>query len=181
MYPFIRVLKEYGFSRRLPDLHPLGTHVSYHRCWPQDIDQYLEMNNGRILSILDIGRIGLAQRVGLLRALTRNRWGLTMAGVSVRYRRRIRPFAKFRIVSKCVGWDEKFMYLDQSIWINDTCAVQALYRSAVTDKNGLIEPARLMTAMNLDEAAPTLPDWVQNWIFSDATRPWPPLDDGAKT
>ncbi|MEL6683489.1 MAG: acyl-CoA thioesterase [Pseudomonadota bacterium] len=115
MYPIVRLIKEVLRARKMPALAPLGTHVSYHRCWPHDIDQFIEMNNGRILTILDLGRTGLAQRVGLLRALSKNRWGLTMAGCSVMYRKRIRPFVKFRVVSKCVGWDERFMYLDQSI------------------------------------------------------------------
>lgn len=178
MYPIVRLIKEVLKARRMPILAPLETHVSYHRCWPQDIDQFVEMNNGRILSILDLGRTGLAQRVGLLRALTRNRWGLTVAGNSVMYRKRIRPFVRFRVVSKCVGWDEKFMYLEQSLWIGSDCAVQALFRTAVTDKNGIVRPERLMADMGLAEPSPALPDWIQNWIEADKTRPWPPQDDG---
>lgn len=179
MYPIVRVIKEFLRARRLPPLEPLGTHVSHHRCWPQDIDQYMEMNNGRILSILDIGRTGLATRVGLIAALTRNRWGLTMAGCSVRYRRRIKPFVKFRIVSKAVGWDARFFYIDQSIWIGDECAVQVLYRSAVTDKNGVVPPERVFADVGFEGTSPDLPDWVQAWADADRTRPWPPLDDGA--
>lgn len=178
MYPIVRVIKEVLKARRLPPLAPLETHVSYHRCWPQDIDQYIEMNNGRILTILDLGRTALAQRVGLLRALTLNRWGLTVAGNSVMYRKRIRPFAKFRVVSKCVGWDDKFMYLEQSLWIGADCAVQALFRTAVTDKNGIVRPARLMAEIGRSDPSPALPDWVGNWIEADKTRPWPPTDDG---
>jgi len=179
MYPIIRVIKEYLIARRMPPLDPLGTHVSHHRCWPQDIDQYMEMNNGRILSILDLGRTGLAQRVGLISTLAKNKWSLTMAGCSVRYRKRIRPFVKFRIVSKAVGWDDRFFYIDQSIWIGDECAVQALYRSALTDKNGIIRPRVVFDAIGYDaEARPVLPEWVQAWIDADKTRPWPPLDDG---
>ena len=68
------------------------------------------------------------------------------------------------------------MYLDQSIWIGDECAVQALYRSALTDKNGLVRPERLLKVLTIDEPQPPLPDWVQNWVDADATRPWPPLD-----
>lgn len=178
MYPFIRVFKEYFISRRLPALHPLGTYVSYHRCWPQDLDQYLEMNNGRILTMFDLGRTGLAQRAGILRVLTQNRWGLTQAGVSVRYRKRIRPFVRFRIVSTCIGWDDKFMYMDQSIWIGNECAVQALFRAAVTDKNGIVRTDRLLPALGITDPAPSLPDWVQNWIDADATRIWPPENNG---
>ncbi len=178
MYPLVRLAKEYAINRGAPDLKPFGTHVSHHRCWPQDVDLFMEMNNGRILTILDLGRTTLAHRVGLLRALGQNKWGLTMAGVSVRYRRRIRPFVKFRTVSKAVGFDHRFMYLDQSIWIGAECAVQALYRSAVTDKNGIVDPQRVFDAMGLVGDTPTLPDWVQAWINADAARPWPPVDDG---
>lgn len=65
MYPIIRIAKEFARARRLPPLGILGAHVSHHRCWPQDIDNFLEMNNGRILTVLDIGRTGLGVRVGL--------------------------------------------------------------------------------------------------------------------
>ena len=138
MYPIVRLTKEVLNARQKPPLHPLGHHVSWHRCWPQDIDNYLEMNNGRILTILDIGRGGLAQRTGLLDALRANRWGLTIAGSSVRYRKRIRPFAKFRTVSRSVGWGRRFFYLEQTIWLGDDCAVQGLFRAAVTDRNGCL-------------------------------------------
>ncbi len=178
MYPIIRVVKEILIARRMPSLAPLDSYVSHHRCWPQDIDTYMEMNNGRILTILDIGRTGLAQRIGLLAALSKNRWGLTVAGNSIMYRKRIRPFAKFRVVSKCVGWDARFVYVEQSIWIGPDCAVQALLRTAVTDKNGIVKPALLMAAMDLRDPSPALPDWVQNWIDADKTRPWPPTDNG---
>lgn len=178
MYPIIRVAKEYFRARRLAPLEALEAHVSYHRCWPQDIDQYLEMNNGRILSILDIGRTGLAVRVGLIAALQANRWGLTMAGNSVRYRKRIRPFVKFRNVSRCVGWDHRFFYLEHRLWIGKDCAVQALFRAAVTDKNGIVPPERIFAAVGHDGISPELPAWVQAWIEADNARPWPPEFDG---
>lgn len=174
MYPFIRLAKDMIVARNAPALPLLGTHVSWHRCWPQDIDGFLEMNNGRILTILDLGRTVLAKRTGLLQVLRDNGWGLTMAGVSVRYRKRIRPFTRFRMVSRAVGWDDKFMYLDQSIWIGDDCAVQALYRSAITDHNGIVRPHRLLDHIGHQGDRPDLPSWVQAWIDADATRPWPP-------
>jgi len=138
---------------------------------------FIEMNNGRILTILDLGRTVLAKRVGLLRTLKENNWGLTMAGASVRYRRRIRPFVKFRAVSRCIGWDDKFFYLDQSIWIGDNCAAQVLYRSAVTDKDGIVKPDRVFAAAGYDEDRPVLPQWAQNWADAESTRIWPPEVD----
>tara|TARA_R110002051_G_scaffold218784_2_gene282588 strand:+ start:1804 stop:2370 length:567 start_codon:yes stop_codon:yes gene_type:complete len=176
MYPFGRLIKDMFLARKASDLSFLGTHVSYHRCWPQDIDVFMEMNNGRILTILDLGRTVLAKRVGLMKLLRDNRWGLTMAGTSVRYRKRIRPFVRFKMVSRAVGWDDRFFYIDQSIWIDGDCAVQALYRSAITDKNGIVTPQRAFEALGDTPTSPTLPTWVVNWIEADSTRPWPPVD-----
>lgn len=174
MYPLIRLMKEMWTTRNAAPLPALGTHVSTHRCWPQDIDVFMEMNNGRILTIMDLGRTGLARRVGLIDALKERGWGMTMAGCSVRYRKRIRPFVRFTMQSRAIGWDDKFFYLDQSIWIGADCAVQVLYRSAITDKNGIVPPQRLFDHIGHDGNPPVLPEWVQNWIAADHTRPWPP-------
>lgn len=181
MYPIVRVTKETMRAMRMPPLGSLDAHVSYHRCWPQDLDMFMEMNNGRILSILEIGRSGLAQRVGLLGAIKDNRWGLTIAGTSVRYRKRILPFVKFRVVSRAVGWDDKFFYLENSAWIGDECAVQGLFRTAVTGKNGIIAPAKVFDHVGRDATPPEMPAWVKAWINADAKRPWPPEIDGTSS
>jgi len=174
MYPFVRLFKDMLMARNLPDLPVLGTHISTHRCWPQDIDGFLEMNNGRILTILDLGRTVLAKRAGLIAACQANSWGMTMAGTSVRYRKRIRPFAKFELVSRCIGWDDKFFYLEHTIWIGKDCAVQALFRSAITDKNGIVRPRRMFDYIGYTGDRPTLPYWAQNWTEAHQTRPWQP-------
>lgn len=174
MYPLIRLAKVLIVNRKAPALNILDTHVADHRCWPQDIDLYREMNNGRILTILELGRIAFSVRTGLDKVMRRKKWGFTIAGCSVRYRKRIRPFVKFRVVSKVAGWDHRFMYIENSIWIGEDCAVQALFRSAVVSSRGMVEPSEVLAAMGHSEKTPSLPDWVQNWIDADATRPWPP-------
>ena len=174
MYPIVRIFKEAFKARSMPPLGPLDTHVSQHRCWPQDIDNFLEMNNGRIMTILDLGRTGFAQRLGLFAALRNKQWGMTVAGTSVRFRKRIKPLSRFKLLTRCVSWDDKFIYFEQSIWIGQDCAAQALLRTAVTDHNGIVAPARVIQALGLQLDAPEPPDWVANWISADATRPWPP-------
>ncbi|PTW44840.1 thioesterase family protein [Rhodovulum kholense] len=177
MYPFFRLFKELYLHRNAEPLPLTGIHVSRHVCWPWDLDMWMELNNGRTLTLLDLGRLPLAQRVGLIGVLRRERWSLTMAGVSVRYRRRVRMFDAFEIRSRCVGWDEKFLYIEQGMWRNGDCANHALYRSAVTDRNGIVPTVRLMAAMGREIAPPPLPDWVQAWIAAEAERPWPPMTD----
>jgi len=169
------MLKEMFVYRNAPPLGITGTHVSTHICWPWDTDLWLELNNGRTLTLYDLGRIPLARRAGLITVLKRKRWGLTMAGASVRYRQRVRPFEKITMRSRALGWDERFMYLEQSMWKADgSCANQIVYRSAVTSAKGIVPPDQVFAELNSAEAKPELPDWVQAWIAADATRPWPP-------
>lgn len=175
MYPFMRMAKEIFVNRNAPPLELTQTHVSYHVCWPWDLDFWLELNNGRTLTFYDLGRIPLARRTGLIRALRENGWGLTVAGSSVRYRRRVRVFQKVQMRSRVVGWGARFIYIEQSMWHCGKCTSQALLRTAVTDRNGIVPCEKLLTALGAEpDRQQPLPAWVQNWIDAEATRPWPP-------
>ncbi len=175
MYPFVRMLKELAIFRSSPPLALTDTHVSHHICWPWDIDMWLELNNGRSLTIYDLGRIPLAQRTGLIGVLRRGRWSFAMAGVSVRWRQRVRPFERIEMHSRCVGWDDRFIYLEQTMWKRDgSCASQALYRAAVTGRDGIVAPVKVIEALGARQTSPDLPRWVAAWIDADAARPWPP-------
>lgn len=178
MYPVIRLAWQLFKHRKDPSLPLAGTHVSQHYCLPWDIDLWRELNNGRTLTLYDMGRITLAGRVGLLPVLKQNRWGLTMAGAAVRYRRRIRMFERFEMRSRAIGWDARFLYLEQSMWKTDgACAGHVVYRGAVTGKCGIVPPEQVMQALNHMQASPPLPDWVQAWLAAEDMRPWPPMQD----
>ena len=180
MYPFVRMAKEFVKFRKAPPLGLFDEHVSHHRCWPWDLDFWFELNNGRTLTLFDLGRVVLAQRVGLIGLMKSHRWGLTVAGSTVRYRRRVRAFDRLEMRSRCIGWDDRFMYLEQSMWRGGDCTSHLLLRTAVTDRNGIVTPDRVLAAMKLDLQSPELPDWVQRWSGSEGVRPWPPMQDAAE-
>lgn len=174
MYPYFRMFKELWKFRQAPALGILDAHISTHRIWPFDLDPWMELNNGRTLTLFDLGRIPLGKRTGLHRALRENGWGLTVAGNSTRYRRRVTLFQRLTQVSRAIGWDDRFIYLEQSFWRGDDCTAHMLLRMAVISKNGMIAPHRVLTALGAQTISPDLPPWVQNWIAADAERPWPP-------
>lgn len=180
MFPIFRLIKDLLKARRMSPLSLTDTHVSSHICWPWDLDIWMELNNGRAMTLYDLGRTMLAQRVGLIGALRKNRWGMTVAGSSVRFRRRIRGFERFEMRSRAVAWDDKFIYLEQSMWKkNGECASHVMLRTALTDENGIVSPARVLKFMGQpDLASPTMPQWIDAWRAADAQRPWPPMQDG---
>ncbi|WP_111735296.1 acyl-CoA thioesterase [Roseovarius amoyensis] len=178
MYPFIRMAWQFWLHRKAPPLPVTGTHLSHHVCLPWDLDIWMELNNGRTLTLYDLGRLPLIWRTGLWRGLRRRGWGLTMAGASVRYRRRIRMFETVEMRSRTLCWDDRFFYIEQSMWKRKgDCAGHVLYRSAVTGPDGIVNPGELTTVLGLPAESPPIPGWVTTWIAAEAQRPWPPMQD----
>ena len=179
MYPFLRLAWQMWRHRADPPLPLTGTHVSHHVCWPWDLDGFGEMNNGRVLTLFDLGRFTSGSRFGLMAVLRRNRWGLAVAGGSTRYRRRILPFARIEMRTRLAGWDARFFYIVQEMWIGGECACQALLRTAVTGGGRAVPTEKVVEALGRDEPPPELPAWVRAWIAAEAERPWPPEGSGA--
>ena len=179
MFPIVRLVKDLLVARRMPEMALTETHVSNHICWPWDLDIWLELNNGRAMTLYDLGRTMAAQRVGLIGAITRRKWAMTMAGSTVRFRRRIRGFEKFEMRSRAICWDDKFIYLEQSMWKkNGECASHVMFRSAVTGKSGIVPPAEVLREMGQgDVTSPPMPGWIRAWCQADAGRPWPPMQE----
>ena len=135
---------------------------------------FFELNNGRTLTLFDLGRTGFALRTGFLDLVRRRRWALTVAGTSIRYRRRIRVFDRFEMRTMALGRDARFLYLHQTLWRGEVAACSALLRTAVTDQRGIVPTDRVTAAFGTPDWAPPLPGWVPARIAAEDRRPWPP-------
>jgi acyl-CoA thioesterase FadM len=179
MYPYARMFKELFKFRNAPKLGVFDTHVSHHICWPWDIDPWMELNNGRTLTLYDLGRVPFGRRTGLHKVLKARGWGLAVAGNSTRYRKRVKMFHRLEMRTRLIGWDARFLYVEQSMWRGDDCTSHILIRSAVTGvgprgTGGIVPPAEMARAFGLSPESPPLPEWVTAWIAAEALRPWPP-------
>lgn len=179
MYPFLRFAYHMFVAGRQSRIGLLDTHEITTHCMPWDLDLWNELNNGRTLTLYDLGRVPMAVRMGMVEHLRENGWGFTMAGSSVRYRRRVQIFAKLKLKSRIVCWDERFLYMEQSLWkSNGECASHGLMRTAVVGKGKMIPMAQVAPALGYDHPSPPMPDWVRAWAEAEALRPWPPMSEG---
>jgi len=144
------------------------------RCMPWDIDMFFEMNNGRILTLYDLGRFDLSIRIGLAKVLKKKRWGLVVAGGTVRYRKRVRMFDKVSMLTQVAGFDDRWIYVAQSMWVNGQPSSSILLRTGITGKGKTISTDEVLEAMNVTDWKPEPSDWVKSWIASEEHRPWPP-------
>lgn len=175
MYPFIRTFTKMAAALRAEPLTVDGTDRLTIRVLPHDLDGFLELNNGRAITLYDIGRFTLALRTGLLREVRRNNWAFAVAGSFVRYRRRVTLFQKLEIRTRVVGRNGRFILMEQAMWRGDTCTSHMLIRTAVTSKNGVVDPSEVLKALNLPEDSfAEVPDWEAAMIAAEDTRPWPP-------
>jgi len=83
-------------------------------------------------------------------------------------------FTKLTQVSRVVGWDDRFTYIEQSFWNGDDCTSHMLLRSAFISKAGIVPPQTVLCALGQPEVSPPLPDWIADWIAADHKRIWPP-------
>jgi acyl-CoA thioesterase FadM len=170
MYPYLRLTKvvicaSLGKRQALGEAATLKMLV-----WPSDIDFYPEMNNGRHLTLMDLGRIDLAVRTGLFRLVHKNSWGFVAAGASVRFRHPLRPLRFFEMRTQALGHDGRWFYfLQETVQQGKTCS-SVLLRGGVRGKDGLVSANEILTAMDLSDWSPELPEWVQRWIEADELR-----------
>ena len=176
MYPFLRLFANLRHAKRLPEASVLDLNVSQHRVSLFDCDIFLEMNNGRILTIYEFGRWQLSQRTGLLAALRERGWGFSVAGASIRYRKRLLPFERFEMRTRVLGWDERFLYMEQGMYkASGECASHCLFRTAVVSQHRAVPTQELSAMLGLDPVSPPLPAWARAWTEAEAQRPWPPM------
>lgn len=180
MYPYLR-------SARVILSAWLGSRIDFDaesvvrmRVWLGDIDVFSELNNGRHLTLMDLGRFDLAVRSGFLRTVHHEGWGLTVGGASVRFRHRVPPFSRICLRSRVVGHDHRWFYFHQRIEGGDRLCSSALVRTAVIEKGRLVPVARVLEALEMPDSAPGLPGWVRAWVDAEAQRPWPAEAGGSR-
>ena len=145
------------------------------RCSLTDIDPMIEMNNGRVLTVYDIGRTDFIIRTGLGKQLLKHRWGMVVAGSTIQYRKRIRLFDKVTIKTQLVGIDERWLYLEHSMWVKGKPCSSVLLRTGVTEGGKVIETARVLEALGQAEWSKPTEPWIQAWIEGDKEHRWPPM------
>jgi acyl-CoA thioesterase FadM len=147
-----------------PPLGPLATSVLAFRVWPNDLDLNIHMNNGRFLSVMDLGRYDVSFRMGLGKVMFRNHWQGLVGGVTIRYRRSLGPFERYELHTRLMGWDEKWFFLEQRfLKRGGELAAEGVVRALFRGKAGNIPVAEVLRQMGFEGPAPELPEFIRQW------------------
>ena len=162
MYPVLRLARVIAQSKFQKKVSLDSTHNECInlRVLPQDIDLFMELNNGRYVTLLDLGRFGYGANVKISKFLKANKWSLTIVGTYNEYRFRLRLFQKFTLKTKIFGYDEKWFYFFQKAERNNKTHMASVVKFAFTSKNGIVLPKEVIKAMGEDYDPNKLPNWI---------------------
>jgi len=144
------------------------------RVWPHDLDLSFHLNNGRYLTLMDLGRLDVMVRSGLWREVLRHKWTPIASAITIRFQRELRPFQKFRLETKLLCWDASLVVMEQ-IFIVDggvrdgQVAARALFKGGLYDRNDrkFVEIARLMSLLGVSEISPPATPEVEAFLHAD--------------
>ena len=175
MYPYLRLIWIVASAKYRKPLAFGEPGVIRLTAWPWDCDIYPEINNGRQLTLFDLGRFDQGARSGFFKILAKKKWGVVVGGSSMQYRSRIRPFQRFTLRTDAVARDDKWFYFVQTTFVRDKPCSQALVRAAVfSGPRGTVPTQEVMEALGRPEWRPEIPNWVEAWSDAEKKRPWPP-------
>ena len=167
---FVRLLRVIllawlGKRRSLREPSRIFTHV-----WVNDLDLNIHMNNGRYLTLMDMGRMDLMLRTGAMRLWFGRGWQPLVALSMCRHFKALKVFQRFELRTTVIGWDEKWVYFEQRFLRGDTLYALAVVKALMAGKEGPVPTQTLFKELNFHHEfphSPALPDWVTTWLASE--------------
>lgn len=133
------------------------------RVMPNDLDLNFHVNNGRFLTIMDLGRLHLAAITGILMPALKRGWLPVLGSAKIHFIRPLNMFDQFKMISQVIYWDEKWLYFEQKIFKQEELCAVALFKALFTSKQGKITPDQLLQLVPNPPSQPSIPDIVKHW------------------
>ncbi len=137
------------------------------RVWPNDLDMNGHMNNGRYMTISDLGVVEYFTRTGALSAALKMGWRPVYGGALISFRRGLKPFRRYTLRFTLVCWDERWSYMRFSFQHQGRTMATGYAKGAFVGRDGLISAREFFEALGKSHESPAFPASVQAWIEAD--------------
>ena len=143
--------------------------ITKHRVWPNDLDILGHVNNGRYFTITDNVRIGWLIQAGIWKEMKKRGYYAVVAGETAQFRKSLMPFQKFEIVSRNMGWDDKFFYVEHQFISKKGIHAIVLVKVMMLGKgNTKVSPHEILSLVPHPEGIPEVNtnESILNWNTS---------------
>lgn len=160
----IRVWISALFKRRLGLLE---ASVLKFRVWPNDLDIYGHMNNGRYLTIMDLGRMDLMIRTGMVRISGKYRWNPLVASSAMRHKKALSFFQRYELSSRIVCWDERWFFIEQRFKSRGHEVAAGWIKGLFYGPHGKVPTSEVIKVLNYSSESPAMPSSIKIWLESE--------------
>jgi acyl-CoA thioesterase FadM len=133
------------------------------RVMPNDCDINLHMNNGRYLSLMDLGRVHLMRQTRLLDVIVREKWMPVLAAAEINFIRPLAPLQRFELVTTLTSWDDKYFYLEQKFEVQGKLHAHAFVKGVFLRGGKVVPNAEIVAKAGHQGAAPEMPEELRLW------------------
>ena len=98
---FLRVIISGWFAKRRSLREPSRIFI---RVWPNDLDLNIHMNNGRYLTLMDMGRMDIMLHTGAMQLWLLRGWQPLVAVSMCRHFKPLSCFQRFELRTTFIGW-----------------------------------------------------------------------------
>ena len=119
-------------------LHYRDTLVQPWHVLPNDLDINLHMNNGRYLTLVDLGLIEFFTRTGFLKAMVKQGWRPMAGAVQMTFRRDLKLFQAYELHFRWLCSDERWNYMAIEFIRNGVVHAAGMMKGGAVGKNGLV-------------------------------------------
>lgn len=125
------------------------------RTWPNDLDTNFHMNNGRYLTLMDLGRTQMMIRLGLIGTIIREKWMPVVGEAHIKFKKSLAPFETFTLETKVHSWDEKWVYMEQNFYNSKgQLAAAGLVKALIKGPQGKIPTKDLLNHLGHSGVSP---------------------------
>ena len=112
------------------------------RVLPNDID-ITKISNDRFISLMDLGRMDIAFRTGLLKSMFKNKWVPLATFDTIRFRYPLKVFQKYQLRTRIVWWDDTTGYFKQVFERKGRVVATGYVCATFLGSNGPIPPVEI--------------------------------------
>ena len=159
-FRLIRVLLKAFFTPR----HDLmsESRLSF-RAWPLDCDINFHLTNSRYLALMDLGRTYHLGHAGIFSTVWKNKWFPVAHACEIVFRRAIKPWQKFDVVSRLVFFDEKSWYIEQRFEVKGQVYAHAFVKAFLVCRGKRVSTETFFQTIGIEIPVLEKPLVIERW------------------
>ena len=127
------------------------------RVLPNDIN-VSKISNDRFIALMDLGRMDLVFRAGLLKSMRKNKWVPLATFDTIRFL--LKVFQKYQLRTRIVWWDDATFYFEKIFERNARVVATGYVCATLLGPNGTIPPVKILEEIRQSVTKPSEPEIV---------------------